>query len=107
MKIRFLNKTIENRRFDYTPMYYDERKEALKNKKELYQRMKSGSLSENEKRQLLRDEMKQSWSRTNYRKSQEQISNFRIMILILLLLGLGYFIFNGIDDVDTIVKKIW
>ena len=107
MKIRFLNKTIENKRFDYTPMYYDERKEALNKKKELYSRMQSGAMSESEKRDLLRQEMRQSWSRTNYRKSQEKASNIRILILIAVLLTLGYFIFNGIDEVDNIVEKIW
>ena len=107
MKIRFLNKTIENRRFDYTPMYYDEKKEALDKKKELYRRMNDGELSESEKKEMLRDEMRQSWSRTNYRKSQEKASNIRILILVLVFLALGYFIFNGIDEVDTIVEKIW
>lgn len=107
MKIRFLNKTIENKRFDYTPMYYDERKDALNKKKELYSRMRTGEMTESEKRDLLRQEMKQSWSRTNYRKTQEQASNIRILILILVLLALGYFIFNGIDEVDNIVEKIW
>jgi len=107
MKIRFLNRTIENRRFDYTPMYYDEKREALEKKKELYRRMKEDKLSESEKREVLRNEMRQSWSRTNYRKSQEKASNIRILILILVLLALGYFIFNGIDEVDTVVEKIW
>lgn len=107
MKIRFLNKTIENKRFDYTPMYYDEKKEALNKKKEVYRRMQSGEMSDDEKRDLLRHEMRQSWSRTNYRKSQEKASNIRIMILILVLLALGYFIFTGIDQVDNIVEKIW
>lgn len=107
MKIRFLNKTIEHKRFDYTPMYYDEKKEALNKKKELYRRMNAGELSEGEKKDLLRQEMRQSWSRTNYRKSQEKASNIRILILILVLLALGYFIFTGIDEVDTIVEKIW
>ncbi|MFZ9027566.1 MAG: hypothetical protein ACO2Z9_01045 [Crocinitomicaceae bacterium] len=107
MKIRFLNKTIENKRFEYTPMYYDEKKEALDKKKELYRRMKEDELSESEKREMLREEMRQSWSRTNYRKSQEKASNIRILILVLVFLALGYFIFNGVDEVDTIVEKIW
>ena len=88
-------------------MYYDEKKEALNKKKERYQRLIKGELSESDKREVLRDEMRLSWSRTNYRKSQEKASNIRILILILVLLALGYFIFNGVDDVDTIVEKIW
>ncbi len=88
-------------------MYYDEKKEALNKKKELYRRMNEGELTESEKREVLKNEMRQSWSRTNYRKSQEKASNIRILILILVLLILGYFIFNGIDEVDTIVEKIW
>lgn len=33
MKFRFLNKTIQNQRFNYNPMYYDERKERLNRKR--------------------------------------------------------------------------
>lgn len=89
------------------PMYYDERKESLNKKKELYRRMQTGEMSDAEKKEMLRQEMRQSWSRSNYRKSQEKASNIRIMILIVVLLALGYFIFNGIDEVDNIVEKVW
>lgn len=88
-------------------MYYDERKESLNKKKELYRRMQTGEMSDAEKKEMLRQEMRQSWSRSNYRKSQEKASNIRIMILIVVLLALGYFIFNGIDEVDNIVEKVW
>ena len=45
MKFRFLNKTIENRRFDYQPMHYDERKEWLNQKRELYRKMENNELT--------------------------------------------------------------
>jgi len=107
MKIKFLNKTIENQRFRYTPMYYDERKEKIKQKREQYAKLSNGSISHEERKNILRDKMKADWSRTEIRKNQHRSSNIRILILIALIVVLGYFVFNGIDEVDTIVNNLW
>lgn len=103
MKIRFLNKNIENKTFDYSPRYYDERKERLDKKKELYRRMQSGELTDIEKREMMRDQMRDKWSRTHYRKSQQKSSNIRVLVLILILIALGYFVFNGVDEIESII----
>lgn len=107
MKFRFLNNTLENRRFDYTPRYYDERKEALDRKKEYYDKMQTGELSEDERRLAFRENLKGELTRGEYRQGQNRSANIRVIVLIVILVGLGYFIFNGLDDVDTIVNNLW
>lgn len=107
MKFRFLNKTISNQRFNYNPMYYDERKERLDRKREQYQKLESNTLSEAEKREMFRENLKEGFSRAQYRQTQQRSSNIRVLILVGLILALGYFIFNGISEVDTVVKKLW
>ncbi|MFK7786041.1 MAG: hypothetical protein AB8B56_13035, partial [Crocinitomicaceae bacterium] len=80
MKFRFLNNTLQNRRFDYTPRYYDERKDALDQKKEYYEKLQSGDLSEDERRAAFRGNLKGEFSRTEYRQGQNRSSNIRVIL---------------------------
>ena len=107
MKFRFLNKTIQNQRFNYNPMYYDERKERLDRKREQYQKLEDNTISDDERRELFRENLKEGFSRAHYRQTQQRSSNIRVLILIGLILVLGYFVFNGVNEVDTVVKKLW
>ena len=88
-------------------MYYDERKERLDRKKEQYQKLEEDTLSESEKREMFRENLRDGFSRAQYRQTQQRSSNIRVLILIGLILVLGYFIFNGVSEVDTVVKKLW
>lgn len=106
MQIRFFNKNNQHKRFEFTPRYYDERKERLELKKAEYDKIANQNLSPEERRNLLRQQMKENWSRAQGSEKQRSSSNIRILILILILLALGYFIFNGLDDVDVVVKKL-
>lgn len=107
MKIRFLNKTIEHKRFGYSPIYYDERKERLSEKKEQYRKLEDGEMSGDERRDILRSNLRQEFSRADYRKREKKTSNIRILLLIGVILALGYLVFNGMDDIDSIVNKLW
>ncbi|TNF00678.1 MAG: hypothetical protein EP322_00980 [Bacteroidetes bacterium] len=107
MKIKFLNKVTEPKRFRYTPMYYDERKERIEERKAHYKSTEDGTLSEEDRINALRANLRSEWSRTEVRQSHFRSSNIRILILIGILLALGYFIFNGVDEVDTVVHKLW
>ena len=107
MKFRFLNNTLENKRFDYNPRYYDDRKEALAQKKEYYEKMKNGELSEDERRSMFRDSLKGELTRGEYRQGQNRSANIRVLLLVVVLTALGYLIFNGLDDVDAIVNNLW
>jgi hypothetical protein len=88
-------------------MYYDERKQRLERKKAQYQELEKEGVSEFKRKEMLRDSIKEGWNRAEYRQSANKSSNIRILILIGILLALGYFIFNGVDEVDTVVTKIW
>lgn len=107
MKFKFLNNTLQNRKYDYQPRYYDERKERIEKKKEQIRRAESGELTPEERREMLRESMRGEWERADYRQRQRQSSNVRIFMLILVLLALFYFLFFGIDNVETIVDRLW
>lgn len=107
MKFRFLNKTIEHQRFQYNPMYYNERKERLEKKKKQYKKLEDDAVSDDERKEYFKDSLKENWSRSGFRQSQQRSSNIRVLLLVGLILALGYFIFNGVDEVDTVVKNLW
>ena len=107
MKFRFLNNTLSNKRFGYNPRYYDERKEELERKRAYYEKMSTGEVSDQERREMFRENLKGGLSRGDYRQSQNRSANLRVFLLIALLISLGYFVFNGIDQVDTVVKKVF
>jgi hypothetical protein len=106
MKFKFLANNLKNKRFDYAPMHFDERKERLELKKKQFERLDNPDLHEDDRRKILRQNLQDSWSRTSYVKNQRSASNFRILLLIIVFLVLGYFVFNGIGDVETVVKKL-
>ncbi len=106
MEFRFLNKKMRHKRFDYSPMYYDERKERLELKKAEYDKLDNEELSSEERQAILRQNMQNTWSRSQHASKAKSTSNIRIVILIAIILVLGYFIFSGLDEVDVVVKKI-
>jgi hypothetical protein len=106
MQIKFLNKNFKPRQFGFNPRYYDERRERLELKKAEFNRMKDESVSGEERESILRQHMKETWSRTQHAQQQRYNANIRTIILIAVICILGYFIFNGLDDVDTVVKKL-
>ncbi|MDC0099513.1 MAG: hypothetical protein QNK78_01305 [Crocinitomicaceae bacterium] len=107
MKFRFLTKTYKNRQFDYNPMYYDERKERLEVKKRQYEKMENGELSAEERTSILRENIRGEWSRTEIRKNAKSSSNIRVFVLIVIIIALGYLVFNGVDQVETVVTRLW
>ncbi|MFT7345336.1 MAG: hypothetical protein ACI9XP_001931 [Lentimonas sp.] len=107
MKIQFLSKTTQNKRFDYSPMYYDERKEKLELKKKEFSGLSSNNLSPSDRKDILRRNMQTTWQKNQQGQKARKTSNMRVLMLIGIILILGYFIFNGLDEVDTVVKKLW
>ncbi len=106
MEFRFLNKKFSYRRFSYSPMYYDERKERLELKKAEYDKLNAENITEDDRKRILRQNLQDSFQRSKHAQTQRSSANIRTIILILVILALGYFIFNGLDDVDVVVKKI-
>lgn len=107
MKFRFLNKVIEHKRFEYTPMYYDERKERLAKKVKQHDTTQYEALSDVEKREIFKENLRDNWSSSKVRQQGRKSANVRTLVLIALIVALGYFIFNGLDQVDSIVNRLW
>ncbi len=107
MKFKFLANSIRNKRFDYSPMHYDERKERLDLKRKEFERLENSELHDEDRKTILRQNMQESWSRAKYAQNQRSSSNLRVLLLIAILFALGYLIFNGVDGVDQVVKKLW
>lgn len=107
MKFQFLSKTAQHKRFDFSPMYYDERKERLELKKKEFKVLENEELSADDRKSILRNNMQNTWTRSKQFNKQKQSANYRVLLLIGILLALGYFIFNGVNEVDTVVKKLW
>lgn len=107
MRIKFLNNGARNRQYDYSPMYYDERKEELQQKKDLYKRAQNGELTAEEKKSMLKDQMRRSWQHGEYRKNEQRRINLRILLLVVILSALLYFIIYGVDSIDNVVEKLW
>lgn len=88
-------------------MYYDERQEYLNVKKEQYANLPEDEKSIESRKTILRQEMSDNWSRAQHASDAKRSSNIRILILIAIIIGLGYFILYGLDDIDTVVEKMW
>ncbi|MBB77714.1 MAG: hypothetical protein CL844_01785 [Crocinitomicaceae bacterium] len=105
MKYKFLNNRIKNKRFHYSPLFYDKRKENLEIKKLYYTKVKNNNI--NKENPFLRDAIKRNWNNKQTRKKSNTNYNIRILSLIIILLFLGYFMFNGLGNINSIINKIW
>jgi hypothetical protein len=106
MQLKFLSKVTQPKQFHFSPRFYDERKERLELKKAQFDALKQKELTAEERKDVLRNAMQESWSRTQNSAQIRKSYNIRILLLILFLLALGYFVLNGLDDVDTVVRKL-
>jgi len=91
----------KSRAFNFHPRYYDERKERLSKKVELY----SGeNKTEDRVRSMkFRAEMEDNWGSEGY-KTQTIRSNFRLIVILALIIALFYYLFWGIDTVMSMIK---
>ena len=100
--MKFLNSRLRPKRFAYFPRYYDERKEKLELKRKLYG---DENLSENDRVSIMRERLKDKRGSNRVNQNQLYNRNTRSLFLIFLLLVLGYFILNGLDDIDRVIFK--
>jgi hypothetical protein len=105
MKIRFLTKVNENKRFGYVPRYYDERKERLEMMAEKY--TEKGEVDEFKRKEFLRQSISDSWSSGSaVRARSKKSANIRFLMILAVLALLVYFIFSKGDSINTIVETI-
>lgn len=101
--MKFLNSNLRPKRFDYFPRYYDERKERIELKRKFYD---NKDLNEDERSMLMREKIKENRNHQQIAQNNLYSQNTRSLILIFLVLILGYFLLNGLDDIDRVIFKL-
>jgi hypothetical protein len=93
-----------NRRYDFQPRYYDERKEKLRARIRKFENEEQ-AMENAERLELFKDRIADSWVRDeNYRKTIIQ-SNMRLLIILGVILALAYFFFVGLDIGGTYLEQ--
>lgn len=87
-------KVNKHARFDYTPRYYDERKERIKMIQKAYSDVESTST---EQQARLRDKMQSAWQIDKSYGKQSRAANIRLIIILIALLLATYFILDYVD----------
>jgi hypothetical protein len=83
--------------------FYDERKERLELKRKSYD---VRDLDQHERTDILKGKLRDTWSVGKTRQKANYEANFRVVVIICIILGLGYFVFNGLDDIDAVIHKL-
>jgi len=92
------------RRYDFTPRYYDERKEKLRARMRKYEQEDERAETA-ERLELLKDRISDTWVRDDaYRKTILQ-SNVRLLIILGIILALAFFFFEGLDIGGTYLEQ--
>jgi hypothetical protein len=109
MKIRFLTKVSQHKRFSFYPRYYDERKERIVSLRKKYEQ-EDNQNEENslgfERKEMLKQSISDSWKRGKNSHHSDAKANKRVLLIISLILVIGYFIFSGSNNVETIVHTL-
>ncbi len=102
--MKLFNTPSRYKRFSFYTRFYDERKERLALKKKQFEDYENAS--EEERKAIFREQMRDSWAMGKEREKMSFQSNMRIFVLILIILILGYFVFNGLEQVETVVFRL-
>tara|TARA_B100000508_G_scaffold118450_1_gene98546 strand:+ start:63135 stop:63464 length:330 start_codon:yes stop_codon:yes gene_type:complete len=102
-RIKFM-KVNKNKRFEYTPRFYDERKERLQKMKEAYN--DDGNPEDLQRRERMRDNMKTSWGLESAHTRQSRAANIRLVIILAALLLGSYFILDYVEIFTAEVTNI-
>ncbi|PKR80331.1 hypothetical protein CW751_10795 [Brumimicrobium salinarum] len=93
-RIKFM-KVNRNKKFDYTPRYYDARKERIKMMQKAYSEEAQLSLTDQQAR--LKDKMQSAWHTEKSFSQQSRAANIRLIIILVALLLGAYFILDYVD----------
>jgi hypothetical protein len=104
MAMKLFNTPSRYKRFSFYTRFYDERKERLELKKKQYEDLENAT--EEERKAIFREQMRDSWAMGKEREGAKFQSNIRILILIAIILILGYFVFNGLEQIESVVFRL-
>ncbi len=81
-------KQNQHKRFEYTPRYYDERKERIEEMRKKYDDQNAG---ENYSSQKLRAKLSSEWRKNSSGKGGRGV-NFRLVVIVMALFLISYLI---------------
>jgi hypothetical protein len=96
MKLPSFIKLPRNKKFAYRPRYYDEAKEEMKERVERIKQeidQEEGKNIEGVDSERLKRSMRSQWRRDSYGKTVKS-SNFRLMLIVFILLMILWYIFK-------------
>ncbi|MFM7473587.1 MAG: hypothetical protein ACKO00_06695 [Crocinitomicaceae bacterium] len=102
--MKLFNTPSRYKRFSFYTRFYDERKERLELKKKQYEDLENAT--EEERKAIFREQMRDSWAMGKEREGAKLQSNIRILMLIAIILILGYFVFNGLEQIESVVFRL-
>ena len=96
-RIRFM-KVNRNKKFDYTPRYYDERKERLDKLVKRYQKDDQQlDTSSAEYRAKIKARIEQNWELNSATASHSRAANIRLILILGALLLAAYYILDYVS----------
>lgn len=101
--MKFLNSNIKPKKFGFFPRYYDARKEKTDLKKKFYSGEK---LSDEERIMLMREKIEEQKQENRVSKNIVYSQNTRTLVLLSVIIVLGYFLLNGLDEIDRVIFKL-
>lgn len=94
MRLPSFFKTRQAKQFEFTPRYYNESKEAMKERKARIKAEldREKGIDNNYDASHLKGSLKQQWSRNKNTTNFSKKSNSRIILILLLLFGIVYLV---------------
>jgi len=93
-----LVKVHQHRRFDFTPRYYDERKERLQKREEEIAKELGLEGTENKRREInFRAKLDVDGGIAGHRRRAQSKSNIRLVIILVGLLAVAYYLIRSMD----------
>ena len=94
-RIKFM-KVNRHKRFDYTPRYYDERKERLEKIKSRYA-SNDETITNEEIRERMRQKIEENWNNNAQGGVQSRAANLRLIVILVALLAAAYFFLDYVE----------
>jgi hypothetical protein len=104
-RIRFM-KVNKHKRFDYSPRYYDERKERLDKLVKKHEKEALSDTKKMEYRERLKQRIADNWESNASSAAASRSANLRLIIILVVLLAAVYFILDYVDIFANDVTKI-
>ncbi len=102
-RIRFM-KVNRHKRFNFTPRYYDERKDRIERLKEAYS--ENTEKTPEEQQLQLRERIQSNWNSSKSYSNKAKAANLRLIIILAALILVAYIILGNVDMFASKVIEI-